>query len=133
MRHEDVPRRSDCFRRRPVPPQRRAVSCRGSRTRDLGHDDARLRGHRFLGTPAQAGGSRPLRLTPRLNRSTDFGRMIPLGDTREAPVSSSRSEERRVGNECVDTCRSRWAPYNSNNTKQNLYGTDTTYVDKTYE
>src|SRR3546814_12665588 len=22
-----------------------------------------------------------------------------------------RSEERRVGNECVSTCRSRWAPY----------------------
>src|SRR3546814_16495430 len=24
-----------------------------------------------------------------------------------------RSEERRVGNECVSTCRSRWSPYNS--------------------
>src|SRR3546814_13570480 len=23
----------------------------------------------------------------------------------------NRSEERRVGNECVSTCRSRWAPY----------------------
>src|SRR3546814_15631398 len=23
----------------------------------------------------------------------------------------TRSEERRVGNECVSTCRSRWAPY----------------------
>src|SRR3546814_13758557 len=23
-----------------------------------------------------------------------------------------RSEERRVGNECVSTCRSRWLPYN---------------------
>src|SRR3546814_14780998 len=23
----------------------------------------------------------------------------------------ARSEERRVGNECVSTCRSRWAPY----------------------
>src|SRR3546814_15134969 len=23
-----------------------------------------------------------------------------------------RSEERRVGNECVSTCRSRWSPYN---------------------
>src|SRR3546814_17497168 len=30
------------------------------------------------------------------------------------PVSEadlSRSEERRVGNECVSTCRSRWSPY----------------------
>src|SRR3546814_2410989 len=24
----------------------------------------------------------------------------------------ARSEERRVGNECVSTCRSRWSPYN---------------------
>ena len=26
-------------------------------------------------------------------------------------VISSRSEERRVGKECVSTCRSRWSPY----------------------
>src|SRR3546814_14495672 len=26
-------------------------------------------------------------------------------------VSVSRSEERRVGKECVSTCRSRWSPY----------------------
>src|SRR3546814_12054019 len=25
---------------------------------------------------------------------------------------AARSEERRVGKECVSTCRSRWAPYN---------------------
>src|SRR3546814_12564490 len=25
-----------------------------------------------------------------------------------------RSEERRVGNECVSTCRSRWSPYRQN-------------------
>src|SRR3546814_13646253 len=26
-------------------------------------------------------------------------------------VKSKRSEERRVGKECVSTCRSRWSPY----------------------
>src|SRR3546814_13220053 len=26
-------------------------------------------------------------------------------------VSRTRSEERRVGQECVSTCRSRWSPY----------------------
>src|SRR3546814_16642808 len=26
-------------------------------------------------------------------------------------VDEHRSEERRVGNECVSTCRSRWSPY----------------------
>src|SRR3546814_18379411 len=37
-------------------------------------------------------------------------------------ISSARSEERRVGKECVSTCRSRWSPYpkkkNITNTKQ---------------
>src|SRR3546814_16070781 len=28
-----------------------------------------------------------------------------------------RSEERRVGKECVSTCRSRWSPYHSNTNK----------------
>src|SRR3546814_12709610 len=28
-----------------------------------------------------------------------------------AGVHTSRSEERRVGKECVSTCRSRWSPY----------------------
>src|SRR3546814_9898510 len=27
-------------------------------------------------------------------------------------VNTGRSEERRVGKECVSTCRSRWSPYN---------------------
>src|SRR3546814_18502313 len=30
---------------------------------------------------------------------------------RPMPISSPRSEERRVGKECVSTCRSRWSPY----------------------
>src|SRR3546814_14663809 len=29
-----------------------------------------------------------------------------------------RSEERRVGKECVSTCRSRWSPYHYKTTKQ---------------
>src|SRR3546814_4449956 len=32
-----------------------------------------------------------------------FGASAPIDD---------RSEERRVGKECVSTCRSRWSPYN---------------------
>src|SRR3546814_14553873 len=30
---------------------------------------------------------------------------------KEHSVSGTRSEERRVGKECVSTCRSRWSPY----------------------
>src|SRR3546814_18427296 len=35
-----------------------------------------------------------------------------------SPVMPSRSEERRVGKECVSTCRYRWSPYHS---KKNKY------------
>src|SRR3546814_12855046 len=31
---------------------------------------------------------------------------------------SQRSEERRVGKECVSTCRSRWSPYHSKKKKR---------------
>src|SRR3546814_15027976 len=30
---------------------------------------------------------------------------------RTVPAAVPRSEERRVGKECVSTCRSRWSPY----------------------
>src|SRR3546814_3952965 len=33
------------------------------------------------------------------------------GARRQAPARKPRSEERRVGKECVSTCRSRWSPY----------------------
>src|SRR3546814_15681208 len=32
-----------------------------------------------------------------------------------------RSEERRVGKECVSTCRSRWSPYHLKKKKQKQY------------
>src|SRR3546814_19528363 len=40
-----------------------------------------------------------------LGRLTD-----DLGDAL-AERDAARSDERRVGNECVSTCRSRWSPY----------------------
>src|SRR3546814_13111685 len=39
---------------------------------------------------------------PELVRQVQFRRQNLVGD---------RSEERRVGKECVSTCRSRWSPY----------------------
>src|SRR3546814_19313686 len=40
-------------------------------------------------------------------------RGILVHDTRDPanPVTMLRSEARRVGKECVSTCRSRWSPY----------------------
>src|SRR3546814_3542835 len=48
-----------------------------------------------------------------LERNGRVFRSLPLDpdclQTNLAPVT--RSEERRVGKECVSTCRSRWSPY----------------------
>src|SRR3546814_16323312 len=41
-----------------------------------------------------------------LNNSYSFARKL-----REMVLALARSEERRVGKECVSTCRSRWSPY----------------------
>src|SRR3546814_13529333 len=41
-----------------------------------------------------------------------YKKTMPLGRERLVPFPSGlRSEERRVGKECVSTCRSRWSPY----------------------
>src|SRR3546814_16181626 len=39
----------------------------------------------------------------------DLGKNLPV-PTRGLDAVLSRSEERRVGKECVSTCRSRWSP-----------------------
>src|SRR3546814_15307809 len=39
----------------------------------------------------------------------------------------NRSEERRVGKECVSTCRSRWSPYHSKK-QRNTQEQDTTHI-----
>src|SRR3546814_9974094 len=43
-----------------------------------------------------------------LGHGGQAGHEIALGELRPGP---RRSEERRVGKECVSTCRSRWSPY----------------------
>src|SRR3546814_12284076 len=40
-----------------------------------------------------------------------FRSLILIGFSVEAESVKYRSEERRVGKECVSTCRSRWSPY----------------------
>src|SRR3546814_5861406 len=46
-------------------------------------------------------------------RLADRQRQARLGDRADAGagLEDDRSEERRVGKECVSTCRSRWSPY----------------------
>src|SRR3546814_19691755 len=44
--------------------------------------------------------------------SLDQGKPLGLARWAELPAAAAqfRSEERRVGNECASTCRSRWSP-----------------------
>src|SRR3546814_13621731 len=65
-----------------------------------------------------SGGNGVLTVTAPANLTNANGDTIPFsqiswtssgnGDTGAQPF---RSEERRVGKECVSTCRSRWSPY----------------------
>src|SRR3546814_10623155 len=52
-------------------------------------------------------------LARRLSRRRAAGGPVPgrRGGTAALARGRARSEERRVGEECVSTCRSRWSPY----------------------
>src|SRR3546814_12840613 len=41
-----------------------------------------------------------------------------INHTKKLTALAIRSEERRVGKECVSTCRSRWSPYHSQKTRK---------------
>src|SRR3546814_12657391 len=45
-----------------------------------------------------------------------------------AVVGGLRSEERRVGKECVSTCRSRWSPYPYKKNQKGLHGSNRHHV-----
>src|SRR3546814_20776246 len=61
--------------------------------------------------PRAYGASRSMTLMPvtRIELSVDWS------TNSGAAAWIGRSEERRVGKECVSTCRSRWSPYHSKN------------------
>src|SRR3546814_14055159 len=43
--------------------------------------------------------------------ATDIADEVRGGGPERVVAGQARSEERRVGKECVSTCRSRWSPY----------------------
>src|SRR3546814_14199456 len=50
-------------------------------------------------------------------RNNDQSRVASLFHQVAKILAVFRSEERRVGKECVSTCRSRWSPYDKNKNK----------------
>src|SRR3546814_3714582 len=60
--------------------------------------------------PATSGQPPPDRGSPP-RPSYRRGRDLTAPGPRPARRRAGRSEERRVGKECVSTCRSRWSPY----------------------
>ena len=43
--------------------------------------------------------------------TSEVGVSVSIDNTKHLNEILDRSEERRVGKECVSTCRSRWSPY----------------------
>src|SRR3546814_19870145 len=57
-------------------------------------------------------------LLDRIDLHVDMPRVDPADLALPPPSEgTARSEERRVGKECVSTCRSRWSPYHSKKKK----------------
>src|SRR3546814_15072534 len=52
-----------------------------------------------------------------IRRQQHLAHRLDDGPARQG-LKRQRSEERRVGKECVSTCRSRWSPYHSKKHKQ---------------
>src|SRR3546814_17683767 len=82
-------------------------------SRDLGalRGEIGVRGDRFGGGGIIVGGCRPRAGGGREQgeeKGTAHGKPRSAGCRRSIVL---RSEERRVGKECVSTCRSRWSPY----------------------
>src|SRR3546814_5530056 len=59
----------------------------------------------------QAGADHPGREQHRLDEVVGEDADDDGGQEGHEDVEGERSEERRVGKECVSTCRSRWSPY----------------------
>src|SRR3546814_399245 len=64
----------------------------------------------LMGRAGLAGNALPL-IREELATDKSLDPHIRVKLARIAQQASARSEERRVGKECVSTCRSRWSPY----------------------
>src|SRR3546814_1553192 len=67
--------------------------------------------HLGAATPVQLGGATPMPLPKTRDQPASAGSAAKDDAAAGDSAESNRSEERRVGKECVSTCRSRWLPY----------------------
>src|SRR3546814_15278403 len=72
---------------------------------------AALGGLAAAGAASQRDTYRSSFYTPRGSFHGYYSAPSAIGQIQAAAITAGRSEERRVGKECVSTCRSRWAPY----------------------
>src|SRR3546814_18137250 len=54
-----------------------------------------------------------------IRKSFDLINTFDPAEEARTKLTLERSEERRVGKECVSTCRDRWSPYQYKKTRQN--------------
>src|SRR3546814_3486108 len=79
---------------------------------DVCSSDLSLPGHRHIGIVVAGDDGDRLGCAEALEPFADLHEFPRQGDVGEvAGDHQVRSEERRVGKECVSTCRSRWSPY----------------------
>src|SRR3546814_15193558 len=92
-------------------PFKETPSCKGNASARRDDEFCPAHSHECL-----AGAVQLLEGTARQPPVSDPGRYRPLDDPGRA--SEHRSDERRVGKECVCTCRSRWSPYHEKKKEQ---------------
>src|SRR3546814_5883595 len=76
-----------------------------------GFEDVQNRLMRLIGDPETRYREDPVRMLRAVRLAAKLDFEIEAATAAPIPVLASlRSEERRVGKECVSTCRSRWSP-----------------------
>src|SRR3546814_18254421 len=81
-------------------------------------DVARDSGQRVIRVTPSAVGRKPFLSLSIIICRMQAADLIDGIEEYEGAKAALRSEERRVGKECVSTCRSRWSPYHSKKTNK---------------
>src|SRR3546814_14584870 len=95
--------------------------CATSKEKLLPHGDSTMMDIWQTNAGDGGGGAGQVARRQLLDARQSLRRPLTDADVQAAPAEQmryTRSEERRVGKECVSTCRSRWSPYHSKKQKR---------------